>query len=46
MCEALWKPDLEADDLFEVASQALMSAMNRDALSGINHFHKQQNGFV
>merc|ERR1712137_108844 len=34
MCESLWQPDLEADDLFEVASQALLSAVNRDALSG------------
>ncbi len=34
MCEALWKPNLEADDLFEVISQALLSAVNRDALSG------------
>jgi 20S proteasome subunit beta 3 len=34
MCESLYKPDLEADDLFEVISQALLSAINRDALSG------------
>lgn len=34
ICEALWKPDLEADDLFEVTSQAMLSAVNRDALSG------------
>jgi 20S proteasome subunit beta 3 len=34
MCEALWRPNLEADELFEVASQALLSSLNRDALSG------------
>lgn len=34
MCEALWRPDLSPDELFEVASQALLSAVNRDALSG------------
>lgn len=34
MCESLWRPNLEPDDLFEVASQALLSAINRDALSG------------
>ena len=34
MCESLWTKDLEADDLFEVISQALLSAVNRDALSG------------
>ncbi|KAJ3124748.1 proteasome core particle subunit beta 3 [Nowakowskiella sp. JEL0407] len=34
MCEALWEPNLEADDLFETISQAMMSATNRDALSG------------
>ncbi|KAI0187425.1 nucleophile aminohydrolase [Xylaria scruposa] len=34
MCESLWEPDLEADDLFETISQALLSAVDRDALSG------------
>ncbi|KAJ1569806.1 Proteasome subunit beta type-3 [Nowakowskiella sp. JEL0078] len=34
MCEALWEPELEAEDLFETISQAMMSATNRDALSG------------
>ena len=34
MCEALWKPDLAADDLFEVISQALVNACDRDAISG------------
>ncbi|KAJ1550981.1 proteasome core particle subunit beta 3 [Nowakowskiella sp. JEL0078] len=34
MCEALWEPELEAEDLFETISQAMLSATNRDALSG------------
>jgi 20S proteasome subunit beta 3 len=34
MCEALYKPNMEADELFEVLSQALLAAVDRDALSG------------
>lgn len=34
MCESLWEPDLEPDDLFETISQALMNAVDRDAVSG------------
>lgn len=34
MCETLWKPDMEPDDLFETISQSLMSAFDRDASSG------------
>nr|CAG4635033.1 EOG090X0CE5 [Alona affinis] len=34
MCEALWEPDMEPDDLFESISQALMNACDRDAISG------------
>ncbi|RUS28628.1 hypothetical protein BC938DRAFT_481657 [Jimgerdemannia flammicorona] len=34
MCESLWEPDLEPEDLFETISQALMNAVDRDALSG------------
>jgi len=34
MCEALWEPELEPDDLFETISQALMNAVDRDAISG------------
>nr|CAG4644261.1 EOG090X0CE5 [Lepidurus arcticus] len=34
MCEALWRPDMEADDLFETISQALMNAFDRDSGSG------------
>ena len=33
-CEALWKPDLEPDDLFEVTAQCLLAALDRDAFSG------------
>ncbi|KAJ1331576.1 20S proteasome subunit beta 3 [Microdochium nivale] len=34
MCESLWEPDLEPEDLFETISQALLNAVDRDALSG------------
>jgi len=34
MCEALWEPDLEPEDLFETISQALVNAFDRDAISG------------
>lgn len=34
MCESLYKPDLGPDELFETISQALMAAVDRDALSG------------
>ena len=34
MCEALYEPNLEADDLFETISQALLNAADRDAISG------------
>jgi 20S proteasome subunit beta 3 len=34
MCEALWEPDLGPEDLFETISQALVNAMDRDAISG------------
>lgn len=33
-CEGLWEPDLEPEDLFETISQALLNAVDRDALSG------------
>ncbi|KAJ3016309.1 proteasome core particle subunit beta 3 [Thoreauomyces humboldtii] len=32
--EGLWEPDLEPEELFETISQALMSAVDRDASSG------------
>ncbi|TYZ66440.1 hypothetical protein PybrP1_002413 [[Pythium] brassicae (nom. inval.)] len=34
MCESLYRPDMEAEDLFETLSQCLLSACNRDALAG------------
>ena len=34
MCESLYRPDLEPEELFEVLSQCLLSAVDRDALSG------------
>ncbi|RMZ81967.1 hypothetical protein DV737_g2266, partial [Chaetothyriales sp. CBS 132003] len=33
-CEGLWEPDLGPDELFETISQALLNAVDRDALSG------------
>ncbi|CAN0371530.1 unnamed protein product [Phaeothamnion confervicola] len=34
MCEALWRPDMSPDELFETVSQCLLAAVDRDALSG------------
>jgi hypothetical protein len=34
MCESLWRPDMEPEDLFEAISQALLNAQDRDALAG------------
>nr|CCA14375.1 proteasome subunit beta type3 putative [Albugo laibachii Nc14] len=34
MCESMYRPDMESEDLFETLSQCLLSACNRDALSG------------
>lgn len=34
MCETFYKPDLEPEELFTVISNALLSAMDRDSLSG------------
>jgi 20S proteasome alpha/beta subunit len=34
LCESLYKPDLEADDLFEVLAQCLLSGVDRDCLAG------------
>ncbi|WZZ80766.1 hypothetical protein YC2023_101338 [Brassica napus] len=33
-CEAMYKPDMEAEELFETISQALLSSVDRDCLSG------------
>lgn len=34
MCESLYRPDMEPEDLMEVISQSLLSGFDRDALSG------------
>merc|ERR1719427_2581777 len=34
MCETLWREDLGPDELFEVISQSLMNAFDRDGRSG------------
>lgn len=34
MAESLWEPDMGPDDLFECISQALLNAVDRDAVSG------------
>ena len=34
MCETLYRPNLDPDELFETVSQCLMSAVDRDCLSG------------
>ncbi|KAG4954352.1 hypothetical protein JHK87_039946 [Glycine soja] len=33
-CEAMFKPDMEPEELFETISQALLSSVDRDCLSG------------
>eukprot|EP00794_Sanderia_malayensis_P001090 gene1090-431_t len=40
MCESLWEPDLAPEDLFETISQALLNAVDRDAMSGFLLFAK------
>ena len=34
ICEAFYKPDLEPEALYEVVSNCLLSAVDRDAMSG------------
>jgi 20S proteasome subunit beta 3 len=34
LCESMYKPDLEPDDLFEVLAQCLLSGVDRDCLAG------------
>lgn len=34
MCETLWRPELEPNQLFECISQAMVNAFDRDAISG------------
>lgn len=34
MCESMWRPDMNADELFETVAQCLLSGCDRDALAG------------
>ena len=34
VCESLWAPEMDSEQIFEAVSQALLSATGRDALSG------------
>lgn len=34
VCETFYKPDLEPEELFQVISNSLLSALDRDSLSG------------
>lgn len=34
MCETLYRPNMEVEDLFETLAQALLAGVDRDALSG------------
>mmetsp|Transcript_660 Transcript_660/g.1990 ORF Transcript_660/g.1990 Transcript_660/m.1990 type:complete len:205 (+) Transcript_660:220-834(+) len=34
MCESMYRPDMEPDELFETISQVLLASVDRDALSG------------
>ncbi|NXD44141.1 PSB3 protein, partial [Copsychus sechellarum] len=35
MCESLWEPGMEPEHLFETISQAMLNAVDRDAISGM-----------
>lgn len=34
MCEVLWRPEMNPEELFECISQSLLNAVDRDAVSG------------
>jgi len=34
VCESFWRPDMDKDELFETIAQCLLSAVDRDCLSG------------
>lgn len=34
VCESFWKPNMDADELFETISQCLLAAVDRDCVSG------------
>ena len=35
MCESLWEPNMNPEHLFETISQAMLNAVDRDAVSGM-----------
>ena len=35
MCKSLWEPDMDPEHLFETISQAMLNAVDRDAVSGM-----------
>ncbi|MBZ3886793.1 Proteasome subunit beta type-3 [Sciurus carolinensis] len=35
MCESLWEPNMDPEHLFETISQAMLNAVDRDAVSGM-----------
>jgi len=34
MCESLYRPDMDKDELFETLAQCLQASVDRDAVSG------------
>ncbi len=34
MCESMWRPDMDPEELFETVAQCLTSGFDRDALAG------------
>jgi len=34
MCESMWRPDMDAEELFETLAQCILSGVDRDALAG------------
>jgi len=34
VCESFWKPDMDEEELFECISQSMLSALDRDCMSG------------
>ncbi|GMH34128.1 hypothetical protein BSKO_01962 [Bryopsis sp. KO-2023] len=34
MCESMWKPNMDPEELFEVVGQCLLTGVDRDALAG------------
>lgn len=34
MCESMWRPDMNEDELFETIAQVMLSGVDRDALAG------------